>query len=143
MSAAKKTNNRNNELAQIHIAKQQLGLDDETYRSMLFTVARVESSKDLDYAGRLAVLDHMRARGWSNKPARKAQSSRLLADDPQSKMIRGLWLELHQLGAVKNPAEAALNSFIKRHTGIDRLEWLSGKQASGIIEILKKWRDRL
>lgn len=143
MATDKKPNLRNRELAMIHIAKQQLGLDDETYRSMLWTVGRVASSKDLDHTGRRRVLEHLTARGWNNKPARKAQSSRPLAADPQSKMIRGLWLELHNLGEVKNPAESALNSFIKRHTGIDRLEWLSGKQASEIIEILKKWRDRL
>lgn len=138
-----KAYNRNNELAQIHIAKQQLGLDDETYRSMLFTVARVESSKDLDYAGRQAVIAHLKARGWQNKPARKARTNQLLADDPQSKMIRGLWLELHTLGAVRNPSESSLNAFIKRHTKIDRLEWLGSREASGVIEILKKWRDRL
>lgn len=138
-----KKNNRNNELAQIHIARQQLGLDEETYRNMLFTVARVRSAKDLDHAGRSRVLDHLKQRGWNNKPARKAKSSQALADDPQSKMIRGLWLELYDLGAVKNPAESSLNSFIKRHTNIDRLEWLSSSQASQIIEILKKWRARL
>jgi len=58
---------RNRELAQIHIAKVQLALDDETYRAMLWTVARVKSAGDLDFTGRKRVLEHMRARGFTPK----------------------------------------------------------------------------
>lgn len=54
-------------LAQIHIAKKELGLDDDTYRAMLFGVARVHSAKDLDHAGREKVLAHLKRSGW--KPA--------------------------------------------------------------------------
>lgn len=36
-----------------------LHLDDDTYRDMLFSVARVRSAKDLDAGGRAAVLDHL------------------------------------------------------------------------------------
>lgn len=62
---------RNSELAQIHIARQQLGMDDDTYRNVLWTVARVRSSKDLDWSGRKRVLDHMKACGF------KVQTKRL------------------------------------------------------------------
>lgn len=55
---------RRRELAAIHVAKAQLGLDDETYRAILWSVARVHSAADLDHAGRHAVLDHLRARGF-------------------------------------------------------------------------------
>ena len=73
MAAVKKTAQeiRNRELAQIHIARQQLGMDDETYRNVLWTVARVRSSKDLDWSGRKRVLDHMKACGF------KVRSNRL------------------------------------------------------------------
>jgi phage gp16-like protein len=57
---------RKRELAQIHIGKAQLGLDDETYRAMLKAVAGVSSSAELDHAGRRRVLEHMRSRGWKN-----------------------------------------------------------------------------
>lgn len=134
---------RNNELAQIHIAKKDLALDDETYRAMLFTVARVTSSKDLDFHGRKAVLRHMVARGWKNKPASKAKQTRPLADDVQSRKIRALWLELHAAGAVDDSSEAALASFVKRITKVSALQWLSPVQASNVIEVLKKWLARL
>jgi phage gp16-like protein len=133
---------RNNHLAQIHIGKKELGMDDDTYRSMLFMIGRVHSSKDLDYYGRIAVLNHMKARGFKNKGPTKSKSKCPLADDKQSKMIRGLWLELHGLCKVKDASEAALNAYVKRITTVEALQWLTTQQASKVIETLKKWIDR-
>lgn len=64
-------NHRNSELAKIHIAKQQLGMDDEAYRAMLWACGRVRSSKDLDYAGRKRVLEHLEKCGFKSS-AKKA-----------------------------------------------------------------------
>ena len=61
--AAQPAQPRNNALAQIHIAKAQLGMDDDTYRAMLWAQARVKSARDLDHAGRAKVLAHMAACG--------------------------------------------------------------------------------
>lgn len=58
---------RNTDLAKIHIAKAQLGLDDEIYRDMLWTIARVRSSKDLTSDGRRQVLEHLRSRGFVDR----------------------------------------------------------------------------
>ena len=134
---------RRNELAQIHIAKKELALDDETYRSMLWTVARVNSAGDLDFHARKRVLEHLKSRGWKNKSARKAKTTRPMASDPQSKMIRALWLDLHAAGAIADPSEAALASYVKRITKVAALQWLTAHQASLVIETLKKWIDRL
>lgn len=139
----KKTDVRTRELAQIHIAKKDLGLDDETYRAMLWTVARVHSSADLDFHSRKRVLQHLKERGWTNKPARKANTLRPLASDDQSRKIRALWLDLHATGKVADPSELALVSYVKRITGIDSLQWLPSYQASRVIETLKKWQDRI
>lgn len=133
---------RNNDLAMIHIAKKDLGLDDDTYRSMLWTCARVHSSKDLDYSGRIAVLQHLKARGWKQKAPAKAKQKSPLSGEPQHKMIRGLWLELHSKGVVIDPSEKAISRFIKNQTRIDRIEWLSSVQASKVIEQLKSWLAR-
>ncbi len=40
-------NQRNIDLAKIHIAKKQLGMDDVVYRDMLMNVAGVSSAADL------------------------------------------------------------------------------------------------
>ena len=58
------SNHRNAELAMIHIGKQQIGMDDATYRDMLWACGRVRSSKDLDYAGRQKVIDHLKKCGF-------------------------------------------------------------------------------
>lgn len=50
---------RNAEIATIKIAIKQLGMDDGTYRDMLWTVARVRSAADLDWTGRKKVIDHL------------------------------------------------------------------------------------
>ena len=70
---------RNSELAQIHIAQAQLGMDDDTYRNVLWTVARVRSSKDLDWSGRKRVLDHMKACGFKVRPTRLPTAHKPLA----------------------------------------------------------------
>lgn len=66
--AARPGQPRGNALAQIHIAKAQLGLDDDTYRAMLWGVARVRSARDLDFAGRTAVLEHLKKCGFKSAP---------------------------------------------------------------------------
>ncbi len=133
-------NIKRKEIQLIHVgwaqlAKQDASLDDAAYRAMLWSVARVKSSTELDFAGRKKVLDHMEACGFK----RTKPQPRALADDPQSKKIRALWLELHQAGKVRNPSESALAAFVKRQTGRDALQWLNGREASTVIEELKQW----
>ena len=57
-------NLRRRELSAIHIAKKELGLDDATYRYILRNSFNVESSADLDQAGRRRLLDYFTTRGW-------------------------------------------------------------------------------
>jgi phage gp16-like protein len=61
------SDDRRRELAMIHIAKKDLGIDDDTYRLMLRTIARVESAGDLNAEGRHQVLAHLKARGFKPK----------------------------------------------------------------------------
>lgn len=70
---------RARELAQIHIARAQLGMDDQTYRDVLWTVARVRSAADLDWSGRKRVLDHMKACGFKVQPKKLATAHKPLA----------------------------------------------------------------
>lgn len=132
----------------IHVAKGQLMLDDGDYRAMLANASCGKMSSTKLSADELEiVLRQMKARGFV--VTTKAQAAAGTADIPvfdstaQVEMIRGLWLELHELGAVRNPSELALAKFVKRHTGIDYHGWLDIDNASKIIEHLKKWRNRV
>jgi phage gp16-like protein len=72
MTCRAQTDQRKADLATIHICKADLALDDDTYRDMLFAVARVRSAADLDAGGRAAVIDHLRGllRAHTNAPRR-------------------------------------------------------------------------
>ena len=139
-----KSDQRRKDLAMIHIAAEQLGMDpsdkeeNSEYRCMLWSVARVRSSASLDFAGRKKVLEHMEACGFK----RTKPQPRKLADDPESKKIRALWLLLHEIGLVKNPSESALAAYISRMTKVDDLHWINGDQSLVVIESLKKWAMR-
>lgn len=126
---------RRRDLAAIHVAKKQLGMEDDTYRAMLWSIGRVRSAGDLDFAGRRAVLDHLKACGFRN--------TRPQARDPQSRKVRALWLDLKGLGALRDASEGALASYVERVTGVKALQWLSGAQASHVIEQLKAWKKRI
>lgn len=124
----------------IHVAKRELGLDEDTYRAMLVNVTGMDSTKTMPLYKLEAVVKHMKRTGFK---VRSKPQTRSLADDAQSKKIRALWLDMAEKGIVKNPSEAALATYVKRLTGVDRLEWLSTEQASSVIETLKKWQKRM
>lgn len=58
---------RQRQLAQIHIARKELGMDEDTYRAMLQGVAGVDSSSKLDFDGMAKVLRHLRVSGFKPK----------------------------------------------------------------------------
>lgn len=136
---------RSNELAKIHIAKAQLGLDDDAYRDMLWSVARVRSAKDLDAGGREAVLRHLRGCGW--KDATPVRGSAYKKGTPAA-LIRWLWTQLHKAGAVQDNSDRALRRYIATHapgrSGAPEVapQHLDRKDTDAVIEQLKAWRAR-
>ncbi|WP_432719888.1 regulatory protein GemA [Jeongeupia wiesaeckerbachi] len=135
-----KYSNRQRLIRLIHVAKRDLSMDDETYRLMLKNETGLSSTSNLSESQLDRVVGALKKKGFKVKP--KKPQSRPLAEDAQSRMMRGLWLELHQLGYVGNPSEAALAAYCKRITRVDALQWLNGEQTLAMIESLKKWRDR-
>jgi len=133
----------------IHVAKRDLALDEDTYRSMLLSTTGKDTSSHLNVTELERVLAHLKRHGFkvrhaTGKPrAARKPPSRALADSAQSSKIRALWLELHAQGAVRDPSEKALAAYVKRITRIDALQWLDVKQASQLIETLKQWKERL
>ena len=124
----------------IHVAKRELCMEDDTYRSVLLRVGNSTSSKDLSVSKLEAVLEHFKKAGFKVVPKKKSNLS--MASDPQSKIIRGLWLELHEKGIVNDPSEYALSKYVQRITSVSALQWLDAQVASRIIETLKSWLKR-
>ncbi|PTQ91238.1 gp16 family protein [Agitococcus lubricus] len=125
----------------IHIAKSQLGMDDDTYRNMLKQLTQKDSTKLLTVGQLNRVVAHLQVLGFKIQTKHKQPAPKIF--DPQSKKIRALWLELHRLGHIQDSSEAALAAYVKRITSIESLAWLSTAQASQVIETLKNWLLRV
>lgn len=135
-----KTQDRQRLIRLIHVAKRELVLDDDSYRAILQRIGKKTSAANLTVPELEKVLEHMKRSGFK---VRSKKGDRPQASDDQSKMIRGLWLELAGMEVVRNSSEAALGAFVKRMTKVDTLQWLSTEQASQVIEHLKEWRERV
>ena len=128
------TANKNPLLAKVHIAKAQLGLDDEQYRDIVRRVTGKESASQCRYSQLVDLINEFKMLGWKTK-AKKA--FRKAPSDPVKK-IYALWGKLQKLGAVQSTDKTALDAFVKKYTGIDSVQWIAPEQQSRIIEILKQ-----
>ncbi len=128
-------------IAKIHVAKKQMGMDEDSYRAMLRRHG-TDSASTMSLEQLESVLQEMQAKGFKPTPPKKA-GARKQADGEAVKKIRALWLFLHQIGAVNNPTEAALAVYAKRMVGVDDLRWVDGTRSTRLIETLKNWAVRV
>lgn len=136
-----KFNKKANLIKLIHVAKTKLGLEDDVYRDILESTTGKTSSKLLTPAQLEAVLDRLKQLGFEVESKDKA-GVKNLASDAQSKLIRHLWLQLHEAGQVKNGSELALAKFVENRVGVSALQFLSSKHADMIINHLREWCKR-
>lgn len=129
----------------IHVAKNRLGLDDESYQALLANATKGKTScKSMTDAELKRVLLAMRQAGFANTTTAAPKYSDVKKCAlPQAKKIRHLWLSLAAMGALRDSRESALLSYVRRHTGIDRMEWCTPEQLSSLIEALKRWIKRV
>lgn len=120
-------------LAKIHIAKKELGLDDDTYRAVLMRVTGQASSAGLSFDQMDEVLAEFKARGW------KPSGYRRTAVSASARKVYALWTELYQAKIVALPKP---DGFVRRMTGKDRAEMLTPDEAGPVIEALKDWIKR-
>jgi len=134
---------RKKELAVIHIAKDELGLDDGEYRDLMEAWTGEESAGDMDEAQRHEVIENFKEMGFEPQSDRDERLEIGDDDKPQVKKIKQLWLKLHEVGAVTNPSLESLNAYVQRMTETDRVQWLGTTDASRVIEALKGWYSRV
>lgn len=126
-------------LAKIHVAKNQLNLDDDQYRDVLRRVTGKDSAAQCRYSQLVDLINEFKALGWET-PKKKAFRR---APSDGIKKIYALWGELQTAGAVQSTDKTALDAFVKKYTGIDSVQWLQPAQQQKIIEILKQWIKRI
>lgn len=130
-------------IAAIHVAKKQLGLDDDTYRAKLQNITGKQSTKAMSEAERQKVLSVLRNEGFAPKAASRRPDGRLKLSGKYAKKLQALWIAAYNLGLVENRDDAALLAFVKRQSGVDHTRFLAyHDDATKVIEGLKAWLSR-
>jgi phage gp16-like protein len=121
----------------VHVAKKEMGLDEDTYRGMMMNVTGKASLTQLSDAEVEKLIEDFKTKGWQAKPKSGAAGGvAKRADHPVARKARALWISLYQLGAIENHSEQALEAFAARQLKCDRLQWTRQDHADGLIEAL-------
>ncbi|WP_375647508.1 regulatory protein GemA [Bartonella sp. CR84HXZ] len=122
-------------LAVLHMGKRALGLDDETYRALLYRLTGKQSAKDLDFLEKRLVVAEMKAFGFEPNVKR--------LEGKYAKKLQALWIAGWNLGIIRDRSDKALLTFVKRQTGVDHIRFLrDSDDACRAIEALKGWLQR-
>jgi len=139
MTAARKPTDprRQRLLAKIHVAKKELAIPEDAYRAMIARHGKGKDSAGGMTVGQLiAVVEELKAKGWKDarRPPKRAAAARKLADGEQAAKLRALWIACWNLGAVKDPSEAALGAYVKRMCKVDAMQWAEAAALRRAIE---------
>lgn len=123
---------RNNDLAQIHMAKAKLGLADPDYRALLSERYGVLTAAALGPVQRQDLLSEFERRGWKRgfgrKPAARVEARG--KDTPALAKVRAL------LADGGKSAEYG-DALALRIAKVERLEWCSAEQIGKVIAALE------
>lgn len=129
------TDKRRAMLSKVHLAAKELALSDDSYRLMLARLTGKDSAKDCTDDQLDTVLGEFRRLGWTPKTKRPRSAQ------PFVRKIWAIWGDVRPL--LDDGDDAALMGFVRRQTGIDRVEWLNAEQATKVIQGLEGWRATL
>lgn len=120
----------------IHVAKKELGLDDEAYRAILSgasasSASDIGTAEQFDAVMKAFVVLGFRYKAKKTMPVSDEQRG-TRCSERQRYYIKGLW-EL----ASRARDEKSLRSMIKRIGGVDDIRFLTKKKASAVILALR------
>ncbi|HEU0283272.1 MAG TPA: regulatory protein GemA [Gallionella sp.] len=124
-------NEKRKDIQIIKIAQKQLRMDDAEYRAILWSIARVKSSTELDFAGRRKVIDHMKNCGFKVAANKNIGKPTRVKPEliPLMSKIGAL------LADMKLPWKYA-SAILKRQAKVERLEWASAAQLHDVVTAL-------
>lgn len=130
----RKNHDRKSQLSMIHIAKKELGLDDDTYRSIvsLMSNGRTNSSGELDDGERSKLIDHFIGRGWKKQTHAKPEVD--AARTPIMGKVGAL------LADMKLPWAYA-DGMAKKMFNKPKIQWCDHAQLSAIVTALVKLQE--
>jgi phage gp16-like protein len=127
-------------IAKIHIARKQLAMVDDEYRSLLEAETGLRSCAGMSQAQLASVLAALERRGFKPRSTARKSAPR----PPHVRLVYALWGDLQSLGAVtRGPKGApALRAFVNRQAQVAAPEFLTAQQAHSVVEALKSWIKR-
>lgn len=126
---------RRRQLARIHVARQQLALDDATYRALLVRVTGVDSSARMTHAQRNAVIAEFVRLGF--KQQRQADKRRRWPGEPKDCDAVPMLRKLRALLADSKRPWSYAHALAKRMFDVARVEWLPDHQLHKLIAALQ------
>jgi phage gp16-like protein len=135
----------------IHIAKSQLQLDDDLYRSNLKDLTGKVSSKEMSIQELFKVLEHMKKSGFKIvSQHKKSPKTREKETHTPLDKLRQLWVQMSYKGILRDGSEQALIKWasnqserMNKKEHVERLEWLSTPFIHQLIGQLQSWQKRL
>lgn len=131
-------------IAKIHIAKKDLGLDDDTYRDVLVRVTGKDSCKLMTNAELVAVCREYKRLGFIPKQAQtKSQAKPKYGKKPSTihnrqDLINKIEAMLSDMGLHWNYA----HSMAKHMFGVDFVHWLEAKRLYKVAQALAVYQKR-
>lgn len=136
----------------IHIAKNQLKMDDDLYRENLKNSVKKTSCADMSLSELVQVLEHFKKLGFKPKATKKLSPKS--SDKPGEKTmldkLRQVWIVMHKQGFINDGSEQALENWaigqskrFNKGVPVQKLEWTNNQMRYALVEQLKKWHVRL
>ncbi len=138
----------------INIAKSQLKLDEDVYRSMLLEATKKDSLRAMSLAELEQALEGFKQKGFKPKAKKPANGKRYSPSSKTAKprnaeitKIRAIWITMSKQGFVRDGSETALDAYVRRMTSgkgkaVDSVAWLTPTQSYPVLESLKHWHRR-
>lgn len=127
----------------INIAKNQLGLDEDTYRGMLHRVTGKVSLRVMSEVEKQNVIEDLKQKGFDPSVKKTSKGGRKRLTGKYAAKLQALWIAGYNLGVVTNGSDEALIAFVKRQTKLDHVRFLhEPHDAYQAIESLKRWLNR-
>lgn len=124
-------------IAMVHVARKELGLDDDAYRDVLGRVTGVRSCSDCTRGQLEDVITEMKRLGFRVRAGRRRTETSAAV-----RKIFALWRAMAPRLRSEG-SDASLRAFVKRVAGVDAAEFLDDAAAARVIEALKAWERRL
>ena len=121
----------------LQVAKRELGMSDDEYRSVLYANgAKMDgdkfSAKTMSLSQLEAALEQMKQAGFKMRATKESWRKPLI------NKCKALWFALFEAGVMRQPySEAVLTKFAYRHTGVNYINWAKTHGLRATIEALK------